>query len=94
MRQATTALKLKNPDPEFAKEGKYFTTLSEKTGVVERVGNRLHTEREALLGILEDFSSGCFEWAAIERQLTHPLQRLANCIEKNETATKSLVSPS
>lgn len=90
MRQATTALKLKNPDPEFAKEAKYFAALSEKVSVVERVGIRLHTERDALVGILEDFSSGFFEWAATETLLVHMLQKVANCIEKNDSATKSL----
>ena len=94
MRQATTAFKLKNPDPEFAKEAKYFAALSEKVAVVERVGTRLHSERDALVEILEDFSSGFFEWAATETLLVHTLQRVANCIEKNMSATKSLVSRS
>ena len=92
MKQATTALMLKHTDPEFEKEAKYFTELSDKMLTVERIVNRLHDDRSDLSKISEEYSSALFQWATLENTLSQPLQKLANCVDRCDTALRSLVS--
>lgn len=91
VKSATTSWMLKDADPEFVKEAKYFTDLGEKLGVMERIGNRLHGEREELSESLEDFSTAVFQWSMLEPQMTQPLQKLGSCVESCNLALKSLV---
>ena len=72
MKQAATALKLKEADPEFARQAKYFSQLGEKMSLIERIANRLHTDREGKLstctctctGVPEELTKSCghFYW--------------------------------
>ena len=89
MRQAHTALMLK--DPEFAKESKYFSELGEKMSLLDRIAARLHGERETLQLACDDFSVSLFHWAANEQVMTQPLQKLASCVEKCSHLIKQLV---
>ena len=92
VKQAATSLRLRNIDAEFVKEAKYFSDLSEKLCVMEKVGNKLHDEREELLASQEDFSTVVFQWSMLEPKITQPLQKLANCVDNCNTTLKSLVS--
>ena len=92
VKQAATSLRLRNIDAEFVREAKYFSDLSEKLCVMEKVGNRLHEEREELLASQEDFSTVVFQWSMLEPKITQPLQKLANCVDNCNTTLKSLVS--
>ena len=91
MRQAHTALMLKEVDPEFATQTTYFSELGEKMSVMERIVARLHGERETLQLANDDFSVSLFHWAANEKIMTQPLQKLASCVEKCSHLLKSLV---
>ena len=91
VRQAHTALMLKEADPEFAKQLSYFSDLGDKMSVLERIGARLHGEREVLQAALDDFSVELFHWAANEQVMTQPLQKLANCMENCGHLVKKLV---
>ena len=91
MKQAHTALMLKDTDPEFAKQSAYFSELGEKMCLMERIVTRLHGERETLQLAHEDFSVSLFHWAANEQVLTQPLQKLANCVDKCSHVLKRLV---
>lgn len=91
VKQAATSLRLRNVDAEFVKEAKYFSDLSEKLGVVEKVGNRMYDERKEVLTSQEDFSTVVFQWSMLEPKITQPLQKLANCVDNCSTALKSLV---
>ena len=82
---------LKEADPEFAKQSKYFAELADKMGTMERIASRLHNERESLHEVQEDLSVSVFQWAANENALTQTLQKLASCVEKCNTALKDLV---
>jgi hypothetical protein len=46
VKHATTSLRLKNPDPDFMENGKYFSALNEKMGVLERIETRLNSDRK------------------------------------------------
>jgi sorting nexin-1/2 len=81
VRQAQTSFMLKDVDPEFAKQLAYFSELGDKMSVMERIGARLHSERETLQTAQDDFSVALFHWAANEQVMTQPLQKLANCAE-------------
>ena len=94
VRQAHTALMLKDVDPEFAKQAKYFSELGERMSVMERIAVRLHSERETLQLAHDDFSVSLFHWAGSERAMTQPLQKLASCVEKCSHALKGLVRQS
>ena len=94
VKQAATSLRLRNVDAEFVREAKYFSDLSEKLGVMEKVGNRLYDERGELLTSQEDFSTVVFQWSMLEPKITQPLQKLANCVDNCSTALKSLVGVS
>ena len=91
VRQVHTAFMLKDADPEFAKQLAYFTELGEKMSVLERIGARLHSEREALQMAQDDFSVALFHWAANEQVMSQPLQKLASCAEKCSHHIHSLV---
>ena len=82
---------LKDADPEFAKQLTYFSDLGDKMAVLERIGARLHSERESLQAAHEDFSVELFHWATNEQVMAQPLQKLANCVEKCGHLIKSLV---
>ena len=82
---------LKEVDPEFAKQAKYYTELGEKMGAMERIAARLHNERETLHAAQDDFSVSVFHWAANEQVLTQPLQKLASSVEECNKALKDLV---
>lgn len=92
VKNASTSFRLKTPEPEFAKQAKYFAELSEKVSAMERVATRLHSERETLTVTMEDFSSAFFEWAILEGQMQQPLQRVANCSNHCSSAVKKLVT--
>ena len=94
VRQAQTSLMLKDVDPEFAKQLTYFSELGDKMSVLERIGARLHNEREVLQTAQDDFSVALFHWAANEQVMTQPLQKLANCVEHCSHHVKKLVRTS
>ena len=94
VRQAQTSLMLKDVDPEFAKQLTYFSELWDKMSVLERIGARLHNEREVLQTAQDDFSVALFHWAANEQVMTQPLQKLANCVEHCSHHVKKLVRTS
>ena len=91
VRQAQTSFMLKDVDPEFAKQLAYFSELGDKMSVLERIGARLHSEREELQAALDDFSVALFHWAANEQVMAQPLQKLANCVEHCSHHVKKLV---
>lgn len=45
VKMASTTIRLKNPDKNFAHHGKYFQTFSENCGVLDRIETRLTSER-------------------------------------------------
>ena len=91
VRQAQTSFMLKDVDPEFAKQLAYFSELGDKMSVMERIGARLHSERETLQTAQDDFSVALFHWAANEQVMTQPLQKLANCAEHCSHHVRKLV---
>ena len=92
VRNASTSFRLKNPDPDFAKEAKYFSSLAEKVNVMERIASRLHSEREVLSVAMDDVSTAYFNWALAENSLQQPLQRVSSCLGHCNSALKKLVS--
>ena len=92
VKNAQMALMLKDVDPEFSKQSTYFSELCDKMSVLERIGARLHSERESLQMAQDDFSVSLFHWAANEQVLTNPLQKLASCVEHCGHSLKRLVS--
>ena len=91
VRQAHTAFMLKDVDPEFSKQLTYFSELGDKMSVLERIGARLHSEREALQAAQDDFSVALFHWATNEQVMARPLQKLAGCVEHCSHHVKKLV---
>ena len=59
---------------------------------MERIGTRIHSEREDLVSAKEDMSSAMIHWAALEPQLERAVRKFGSCIENCTTALKSLVS--
>lgn len=45
VKMASTTIRLKNPDKNFARHGKYFQSFSDNCGVLDRIETRLATER-------------------------------------------------
>ncbi|XP_065905647.1 sorting nexin-30-like isoform X2 [Dysidea avara] len=79
MQKATASLWLRNPDQDFAKHMKYASNLSEKLAAVERAGNKLQEERNALVTANRDFYPVVNSWANSEMILADPLSQLATC---------------
>ena len=48
VKQVSTSMRLKHPDPYFIPHGKYFHNFSEKLGVLERIETRLQNERAGM----------------------------------------------
>ena len=91
VKQATAAIKLRNTaDPEFAIHGEYFTALGDKMGIMERIGNRLHTDREGLASELVSFASVIDKWSALEPPLASALNQLSQCAQFESSAVTSL----
>lgn len=91
VKNAHTALMLKEIDPEFSKQSTYFSEFNEKMSILERIGARLHSERESLQMAQDDFSVSLFQWASNEQDLSQPLQKLASCVENCGHLVKCLV---
>ena len=77
VKQATTAIRLKNPDPDFVEYCKYFIDFNEKLGTLERVDARLQSERKGKSFSIEatpilfettpslDWSTSCEELSSV-----------------------------
>lgn len=89
VKMAANSFRLKNPDPEYAKQAKYFEELGEKLNIVERIAIRLHTERDELVSNMEEMSTEFAGWGLNEPHLVTPIRALGTCVEN---CTSSLVT--
>lgn len=90
VKQVSTSMRLKHPDPYFIPHGKYFHNFSEKLGVLERIETRLQNERAGLASSNEDLSSIVYSWANSESQLGSTIRKFAGVFEANASALVGL----
>jgi hypothetical protein len=90
VKHATTSLRLKNPDPDFMENGKYFSALNEKMGVLERIETRLNSDRKQLSNSCCELAAMCISWANSENYLSNGIRKLSGVYEANASSLHTL----
>ncbi|KAE8747661.1 hypothetical protein FOCC_FOCC005641 [Frankliniella occidentalis] len=98
LQNLTTTYLVRQRSPEFDSVRDYVNTFGEKLNQMEKVGRRLHKERQAYQGELNQFQQTFSLWATSEPELSPLLKAISSAIERNlqaqQTSLIDLFSPS
>lgn len=83
LQNLTTNYLVRQRSPEFDSVKDYANALGEKLTQLEKVGRRLHKERQAYQGELNQFQQLFTGWATSEPELSPLLLAFASAIERN-----------